>query len=157
MNGLARCVVLPPFNETVKQRLQMCNALVLLHGSQKLARRERIQARLKAEQFLEYVPNDPKGNHEVVLVALLESCRHFAEEMELTSDPELLMRVYEILTRLLEISKQQRSCWLTTETYWIRSKIALIEGDLLSARKLLMQAQLIAEEKGLHRLSVDLE
>ena len=135
------------------KRVDLCNrlaeALIL-----KVSKRRKNLA--KAEEILnEIVENAEKEiiSHRLTIQALINLSELLLEELLSTSEEEILEEVEEKVDKLMEIAKEQQSYSLLTESYLLKSQLALVRLDLEKARNLLIQAQVIAEEKGLEKLA----
>jgi predicted amidohydrolase len=74
-------------------------------------------------------------------------------ELKDTGEEEIFKEIKKLTNQLLEIAEKQSSHSLLAETYLLQSKLALIELDMGQAKRLLRQAQSIAEDNGLIRLA----
>ncbi|MFX0095146.1 MAG: tetratricopeptide repeat protein [Candidatus Hodarchaeota archaeon] len=119
-----------------------------------LKTRPRTRNRIKAAELLEQVVKEDVVNHEVTVVALLNLCDLLLGELRLSGDPEVLDEVQNLVNRLFNIAKKQHSHSLLVETYLLQSKLALVNLNLEKTQRLLIQAQELAEEKGLQRLAI---
>jgi tetratricopeptide (TPR) repeat protein/predicted amidohydrolase len=133
-------------NKIIDQRYRIARALWL--NSSKRARH-----RAEAIRMLEEVIGEGVKEHSLAITAMIHLCDMLLAELKLTGEEEVFDEIKELTDQLLGISKKQSSHWLLAETYLLQSKLALIELDMGQAKKLLKQAQSIAEEKGLSRLS----
>jgi len=57
---------------------------------------------------------------------------------------------------LLELAEEQNSHILLSETYLLKAELSALQGDIKSARHCFGRAQMIAEEKGLHKLALSI-
>lgn len=134
-------------NRVINQLYRVARALMLKNSS-------RARERGKAEALLEQVVREEITKHELTVLALLSLCDLLLAELHESNDPDLLTEVRNHVARLMEIAQHQNSHTLFAETHVLQSKLALIDLDVRSARRFLTKAQLIAEERGLHRLAV---
>ncbi|MFX0091977.1 MAG: tetratricopeptide repeat protein [Candidatus Hodarchaeota archaeon] len=134
-------------NKLINQRYRVAQALVLKTS-------DRVMNRGKAEEILRQVVNEDIIEHELTVKAMLNLCDLLLLELKTSGDVEILQDVKDLIHRLLTIAKTQTSYLLLAETYVLQAKLALLELHLATARHLLTQAQIIAEERGLHRLAV---
>ncbi|MFX0091385.1 MAG: tetratricopeptide repeat protein [Candidatus Hodarchaeota archaeon] len=114
----------------------------------------RARNKVKAEELLEQVVKEDVVNHEVTVVALLNLCDLLLGELRLFGDPEILDEVQNLVNRLLVIAQKQNSHFLLVETYLLQSKLALVDLNLEKSQNLLMEAQRLADEKGLGKLAI---
>ncbi|MFX1476009.1 MAG: tetratricopeptide repeat protein, partial [Promethearchaeota archaeon] len=134
-------------DKTVHQRYSVAEAQLL-----KTSRRTR--DRVRAEEILARVVDEAVGDLEVTTLALLHLCDVLLVELRTSYDAGVLGDVQKRVGQLLELAKEQRSNWLLAETYVLQARLALIELDLQEARRLHTQAQIMADEHGLHRLAM---
>ncbi|MFW9850603.1 MAG: tetratricopeptide repeat protein [Candidatus Thorarchaeota archaeon] len=130
----------------INQRYKLENALVL--KSSKLTR-----DKLQAQEVLNEIVNEESTSHDLTVNAMIHLCDLLLFELKVSDDENLLTRINELTTKLLEIGRDQGSFTLQIETNILQSKLALIEGDLDKARIHLAQAHITAQEKGLHLLA----
>jgi tetratricopeptide (TPR) repeat protein len=110
----------------------------------------------KAEGILEKIVEEAEEetiDHQLTVKALINLSELLLEELHATGEEEILEEVEEKVDKLLEIAKEQQSYILIAESYLLKAQLALVRLDLNEARNLLIQAQVIAEEKGLERLA----
>ena len=131
----------------IDQRCRVAEALVL-----KLSMRARDRAR--AELLFNQVVEEEIVAHELTVIALLGLCDVLLVDLQISGDTEILVNLHEFLNRLLQIVEDQNSFWLMAEAHVLRSKLALLDLDVMEARRLLTEAQRIADEKGLSQLAI---
>jgi hypothetical protein len=85
---------------------------------------------------------------------MLNLCDMLLLELRTSGNEEVLKEITGILEKLQTIGENQHSYSLLVDTYMLKSKMALLELDLDSARQLLSEAQQMAEEKGLQNLAM---
>jgi len=127
--------------------LKLADALVL-------KTRGRPRDRARAEELLCTVAYQENIDSKYRNRALLNLCGLLLEKLKASGDPELLKEIREHLSILSGIARDQNSFWVLAESYVLESKLALLEPDMGEARRLLTQAQRIADEKGLGRLAI---
>ncbi len=132
-------------HKSLKQRLKIAEALILMTSS-------RFQNRAKAENLLREVNEDEVLIHELSIDSLLITCDLLLDELRIMGNKEVLLELKQLTNKLIELAKSQHSSFLLAQTYWLQSQLYLIELNIGKAKELLMQAQLIAEEKNLNRL-----
>ncbi|MGD8978742.1 MAG: tetratricopeptide repeat protein [candidate division WOR-3 bacterium] len=133
-------------NKVIDQRYRVAKALWL--KSSKRARRE-----IEAVKILEEVIKEEVGDYMLAVTAMIHLCDLLLGELKETGEEDILDEIKELTNRLLEIAEKQSSHSLLAQTYLLQSKLALIDLDMGQSKKLLRQAQSIAEEKGLIRLA----
>lgn len=117
----------------------------------------RLRDRVQAEELLVQVVNeeavDQIVNHGLMVEAMLHLCDLRLVELRLTGNPAVLNEVQELLSRLRVNAQASGSYWVLAETYVLQARLALVERDFKDVRNLLTQAQIIAEEMQMKRLS----
>ncbi|MHA1911247.1 MAG: tetratricopeptide repeat protein, partial [Candidatus Kariarchaeaceae archaeon] len=133
-------------NKLVDLRSRLAEALIL----KKSKRRKNLA---KAEEILIGIVEEEVSFHDLTVQALVNLSELLLDELNSTSEEEILEELEEKVEKLVEKAKEQQSYSLLTESYWLKAQLALVRLDLTEARSLLSQAQMIAEEKGLERLA----
>ncbi|MFX0183639.1 MAG: tetratricopeptide repeat protein [Candidatus Hodarchaeota archaeon] len=133
-------------NLVIDQRYRLAKALSL-----KMSKRAR--HKVKAAEILEQLVDEEIVNHSLTTTAMIHLSDLLLTELKATGEEEVLREVRDLTQRLLDIAKQQSSHSLLVEAYLLQSKLALIEFNVEEADKLLVQAHIIAEEKGLNILA----
>lgn len=134
-------------NKLIHQKYNIAEALLLKTSS-------RTPKRAKAEELLRTVIEEEIVDHTITTIAYLNLCDLLLEELRIMGDQDVFNELGTLIDQLFEIAKKQYSFALMAEAYWLKSQLALIDLDLQKAKNLLIQAQLIAEEKNLHRLAL---
>lgn len=114
----------------------------------------RTKAKAQAQEIFEKIINQEILMVEITVFALLNLCEMLLNELKLYGDEDILIELRDYSNRLLAIATEQSSSLIQVEAYIIQSRISLLELDIDNARKLLTQAQLISEVKGLQRLAI---
>ncbi len=118
-----------------------------------LRNNKRLKEKIKAQKIFHQIINDGLIHIEITIEAMLNLIELLIYELELTGDETILTEVTELSDKLLIIAKEQNSYSLQCETLLFKSKLSLIGMDITQTRKLLIESQKIAEEKGLKRLA----
>ncbi|MFW9997141.1 MAG: tetratricopeptide repeat protein [Candidatus Odinarchaeota archaeon] len=134
-------------SNVVSQRYRVAQALVLKTDS-------RLRNRIKAEELLEQVCSEEILESSLTVTAMLHLTDLLLQELRISGNEELFKEVKDLINRLLQISEQQKSHSLLVEAYLLQAKLSIVELNLKRARSLFIQAQIMAEEKGLQRLAM---
>jgi len=118
-----------------------------------LKTKNRIQDRAKAQSIFEEIVQQDVISGEFTMKALINLCDLLVEEFRLTSELEILEELNPLLEKLISIAEKFHSFWILAETYLLQAKLALLKGDMKSARKKLNEAQNMAEKYGLRLLA----
>ena len=133
-------------NKTINLLYRYSKAIVLKTSP-------RIHNRAKAEEIFKQLIQEEIIHGEVTINALLNLCELLLDELCITNENEVLSELENNITPLLDIAEKTNSFWILAETYVLQAKLALLTLDLKDARRLLTQAQKIAEKQGMYRLA----
>ncbi|MHA1509579.1 MAG: tetratricopeptide repeat protein, partial [Promethearchaeota archaeon] len=133
-------------NKTIDLTYRYCKAIIMKTSP-------RIHNRGKAEEFFKQIVQEEMIRGEITINALLNLCDLLLDELRITNEIEVLNELENFITQLLDIAESTGSYWVLAETYTLQGKLALLALDLKEARRLLTQAQQIAEKHGMHRLA----
>ena len=147
LESLGKIVNLFPDNIHINQRLSVAQAIVMKSSS-------RLKEKMGAQNILTEFLKQECGDHDLIVRASIILCELLIEELHLSGNLDVLDEVKEIIMNLKSIAKVQPSFWLLAEVFVFQSRLALLDLDLGSAEELLEQAFLLAEEKGLKKLTV---
>lgn len=136
-------------NKLIKQECLVAKALVLKTS-------KRLRKKAEAEDiFKEIVEQKNVIDQQITTIALLNLCHLLIEELKITGgDPEILDEVQDLINRLFVLAKEQNSYSLLVETHFLQGMMALLQFNLTHAKKLMMKAQDLAQEKGLVKLAI---
>ena len=137
-------------NRVIDQRYRLAQALVLKSS-------HRARNRMKAGTILQEVVEEPIAVHSLTVTAMIHLCDLLLSELKMTGEEELFEDIKSLTQQLLEIAKSQESHSLLAETYFLLSKLAMIELDMGRAQKFLTQAIQLAVEKGLDGIAANLK
>ena len=156
LSRLEKCAKENPPNIIIQQRLSCSQALIafkLRQGNDadhRLPRRLRIQV----EYVLSKIIEEDIIDHEITFQALITLIAFYFEELQYSNDVELFTRLKELLDLLIEVGERQQSMIVKLYAFWLKAKFELIHGNLDKARRILADAENLADEWGLHRLSM---
>jgi len=80
-------------------------------------------------------------------------CDLLLKELLVFNNPEVLDEINKLITRLLNVSEKEHSFWWLAETKLLQAKLTLIRLDIEGAKRLLVQAQRIAELHEIYNLA----
>ena len=112
--------------------------------------RDRVQAQVLFKELIEtnLAPNSLDS-----FLVLSNYCDLLLEELSLYSDPEILDEINVLITKSIDMAQQANSYSFLAETKLLQAKLALIEMNSEEAKKLMVQAQHIADSHGLNLLA----
>ncbi len=133
-------------NKTINSLYRFSKAIVLKTSP-------RIHNRAKAEELFKQIVQDEMIYADITICALLNLCELLLDELRITNEIEVLNELENLITQLLDIAESTGSNWVLAESYTLQGKLALLSLDLKGARRLLTQAQQIAEKQGMNLLA----
>ncbi|MHA1977593.1 MAG: tetratricopeptide repeat protein [Candidatus Hodarchaeales archaeon] len=143
---LAKLKELRGENKVIEQRYQIAKAQVLIMSG-------RVVHRAEAQQILTNIAQSEIFDHELTVEAMFKLFELLLFELQTSGNEEVLGEVKELSQRIISIAESQKSFSDLAEIYRLQSKLALLELDVKESQRLLSQAQIIAETKGLQRLA----
>ncbi len=135
----------------INQRFELSKALFLKESSKLLDKAEAMKI-LKDLIYNDKIIIDPIPG--ILRITMLNLCDLLLEELKVYGNEEVLEEIKLLVKKLFEIAEKQNSHSLIVETYILESKLALIELDTTKAQRLLDQARILAEEKGMRTLAI---
>ncbi|WP_455143150.1 tetratricopeptide repeat protein [Candidatus Hodarchaeum mangrovi] len=121
-----------------------------------LKRSPRIRDKAKAQEYFDQVTAEDIEAVEVTADAMLNRCELLLLEFDISDDEQVFKDVRKLTNELLELAEEQNSHMLLSETYLLKAELSVLQGDVKAARHSFAQAQMIAEEKGLHKLALSI-
>ncbi len=129
---------------------QLANALILKSSS-------RLRDRVEAEKILKkLIDSAPSIYYFEGNSAIINLCDLYLEEFQISHQMEILDDIHPLIDLLERNAKLQNSYSLLANVMLLKAKLALIQVNMVEARKLLNEAQIIADEHGLHLLAGDI-
>ncbi len=139
---------------SMKYQLTLMDQMHRVSEALVLKKSNRLKDKARAQEFLENVANEQVQALEVTADAIINLCDILLFEYKISADTTVLRELEELSDRFLIIAEEQNSHSLLSEGYLLKSEIALLLGDISLAKRLIDQAQTIAEEKGLQKLAI---
>jgi len=113
--------------------------------------RDRMQAQMLFKELIDQ--EDVFSNEDVLVFSLGNLCDLLLEELSMHNDPEILDEITPLITKSLEMAELVRNYAWLAETKLLQAKLALIQMKTEEARRLMVEAQHIAELHGLNLLA----
>jgi tetratricopeptide (TPR) repeat protein len=139
-------------NLYINQALNLSIA-VFLKKSKNL--RDRLKAEMLLKQYLD--EESPIKVHATTSLWKLEMMAHLCDllltEFRRSNDLGLLDEIKPLLTEFKNLAEQQNSYWRLAEVNLLEAKLALIQTNMGEAKRLLTEAQKIADDHGLGLLA----
>lgn len=122
-------------------------ALVLKQSS-------RIRNRTEAELLLKQIIGEGISTPQLNLLALVNLCEIFLEELSFTNNIEVLDELNPLIAQISKIAEKQNAYLWLAEIKLLQAKLALIQMQIKEAEQLITQSQQIAELHGLNLLAI---
>jgi tetratricopeptide (TPR) repeat protein len=134
-----------PNNKGIDHKYRLCRAIYL-----KTSSKDRNKGR--AEEILSSIIKEEISDKEVVINAMVHLCDLLIDELRVTEDQSILKEIEQLTKQLLIFAKEQYSHSIIASTALLQAKLELLELNIEAAKRLLVQAELIAQEYGLKLL-----
>ena len=116
---------------------------------------KRLKSRSEAETILkEIVENGINLTPQLRLLTIINLCDMLLEELVITNNDEILNELTPLINQLLSVAKNANSYLWLAETRLLQAKLALIQMNIRDAKKLMIEAQMIADIHGLNLLAI---
>ncbi|MFX1531672.1 MAG: tetratricopeptide repeat protein, partial [Promethearchaeota archaeon] len=112
-----------------------------------LQKSHRSRDRAEAEKLLKQTVKNPYSP-DLYVFSLANLCEFYLEELKLFNEPDILEEIHPLITQLLAFSKEQKSYGTLATAKLAEAKVKLIQMDFNGTKKLLTEAQKIAELHG---------
>ncbi|MFX0081243.1 MAG: hypothetical protein ACFE94_05770 [Candidatus Hodarchaeota archaeon] len=132
-------------NAAINGLYQLTTALILKSSSRM---RDRVEAEHRLKNFIEISKNPFSTN-----TALINLCNWYFEEFQLSNQMEILDDIFPLIDHLVKNARDQNSYSLLANVKLFQAKLALLQINLVEARKLFSEAQKIADENDLQLLA----
>jgi tetratricopeptide (TPR) repeat protein len=133
-------------NKMVQIRIQFSEAIVLKMS-------KRMAEKFQAQQIFQTIIEEDILDHSITVLSMLNLCELLILEIKYSeAAEELLEKVTQLSDQLNEIAQKQQSSSLSIVALLLRTKLALVQGDVEEASHLLSNAKKIATKKKLINL-----
>ncbi|MHA2054808.1 MAG: tetratricopeptide repeat protein, partial [Candidatus Hodarchaeales archaeon] len=130
----------------VHLRIQFSEAIVLKMS-------KRMAQKFQAQQKFQTILEDEIIDHNITVLSMLNLCELLILEIKYSESAEkLLKEVIQLAEQLHKIGQSQKSSSMIIMALLLRTKLALVQGDVETASHLLSNAKKIASEKKLVNL-----
>lgn len=137
-------------NKQVNLRKRLITALILKNSP-------RASQKVEAQTILQEIIDGEIIDHEFTILAMLNLCEILSEELKLSGEHDVLTEISSFLDQLYRTAQDYQSYTLIVEVLILKSRISLISGNVEEADKLLDQALIFSEEKGLKQLEMKIQ
>lgn len=116
----------------------------------------RARDRIKSEDLFKSIALNNSINSEQRIDAIINLCDLCLIELKITNDFEITTEIQGYIQELLDIANHQNAHLILIETYILKGKLLLLTSNIKEAKRLLNQAQDIAETYGLKQLAINI-
>ncbi|MFW9822519.1 MAG: hypothetical protein ACFFE4_06270 [Candidatus Thorarchaeota archaeon] len=140
------------FRQFVKQndyKIARAERLLLFSEGLVLKTSQNLRDRFKAEMILKDFIGKKNPEIHYITTALTHLCDLLLMELRRTGDLKILDELNPLIDQFTKSAEDQESFWRLADAKILQAKLSLIQMNMGKARKLLTQAQVIAEEHDL--------
>ena len=110
---------------------------------------------------MEEITSESIAEYNTTLLALISLCELLLNEFSISGVEEILSDLETHTSRLLDIAQKQNSYTLRVKAYhirivtlWLKAQHSKVDINIQNARRLLQEAQDLAESHGLNKLAI---
>ncbi|MFX0050975.1 MAG: tetratricopeptide repeat protein [Candidatus Hermodarchaeota archaeon] len=129
-------------NVLINQRFRVAQALILKS-------KPRLRHNAKAQRILQQLLSEDIVENELSIFIMTNLCELLLDELKIYNEDEIFQEAKDLVQQLQDLAESQRLFPLIIDILILRSKFALVEGDLTQAATILDQAEMTAHEKSL--------
>jgi len=115
--------------------------------------RDHVEAQALFKEVVDYTSARVPGQEDTLIYASSNLCDLLLEELSIYNDPAILDEIMPILTKNLKMAEKTRNYLWLANTKLLQAKLALIQMKIEEAKRMMVQAQRIAELHGLNTLA----
>ncbi|MHA2270022.1 MAG: tetratricopeptide repeat protein [Promethearchaeota archaeon] len=137
-----------------KMNLRACTLACMLAEALLLKKLGRTRNRAEAEILLKNIIEEGRNmDYQIYVLALLSFSNHLLEELTIYNDQAIIEEINPLILKIERISERQGSYSYFAEAKLLQAKLALIQMNVEESKKLLTEAQQIAEAHNLTLLA----
>jgi tetratricopeptide (TPR) repeat protein len=129
-------------NVLINQRFRVAQALIL-------KTKPRLRYNAKAQRILQQLLTEDIADNELTIIIMVNLCELLLDELKTYNEDEIFQEAKDLVQQLQDFAESQRLFPLIIDILILRSKFALVEGNLTQAVAILDQAEITAHEKSL--------
>lgn len=137
-------------------KYQLISQWYRLAESKCLMNKLRISEKIRAQELLIQIVEEPVLRQRLTIMAMKELCNFYLLELQLYGSKGALDDAVKLANNLYDTAQDQSSFSLLVEVLLLNAKLALIQGDYSSALLQLDQAELTSVENGLVGLEIQI-
>ncbi|MFQ5979232.1 MAG: tetratricopeptide repeat protein [Candidatus Heimdallarchaeota archaeon] len=129
-------------NKIVRQQCRLAEGLVLKTSP-------RIRDKVRAQEIFQQVAEEELIKYSLTERAMINLCELLLDELKAYGEAAVLQEARTLVHRLYGLAQDQNSFSLVVNALILQAKLALVDGEPVTAEQFLEQAKFTAEEKGL--------
>ncbi|MHA2231934.1 MAG: tetratricopeptide repeat protein [Candidatus Hodarchaeales archaeon] len=129
-------------NKIVSQQSRLAEGLVLKTSS-------RIRDKVRAQEIFQQVADEELIEYSLTERAMINLCELLLDELKAYGEAAVLQEARTLVNKLYGLAQDQNSFSLVVNALILQAKLALVDGEPVTAEQFLEQAKFTAEEKGL--------
>ena len=134
---------------------QSINLISKLSQALWLKHTDRLKHQVSAQLILEEIVDGEIVKQDLTVTAMLNLFELLLEEFEKSDHIDVIAELEILSNKLLGVAKAHNLYPLLIETYILKAKLELMKSSPKSSQELLSQAYLLAQEKGLKSLAIE--
>jgi len=115
--------------------------------------RDRVEAQALFKELIDSLWFANYQNQNNLILCLGNLCDLLLEELSMYNDPAILDEIYPLITKCLEMAEEAHNYSWLAEAKLLQAKLALIQMNIEEAKRLMVEAQRIADLHGLNLLA----
>jgi len=136
-------------NDRIKAYAKIARAIILKHNPRSAVKAE-------AQKLLEEIIEENQ-QYTITIDAMLHLSELLLDELKLYGNEEVLKEVDDLIRGMYEIAQQHRLFPEIINALVLRAKLSFLKLDLDESNKIIQQAHVLAEERGLNNLAIRVE
>ncbi|MFX1595413.1 MAG: hypothetical protein ACFFBK_05045 [Promethearchaeota archaeon] len=118
---------------------------------------KRFRDKVRAEELYKEVIEGPFTANIFKIEALIGLCESLLVELIISNEVDIVNEMNPFIEQLIDLSQKWESDYYLMEAYILKGKLALLTFEIKTARRILIQAQCIAERRGFRDIAVEIE
>ena len=135
--------------------------IFLLNKALALKMKNRMQPKIKAAEILNEIIYSKKFDNVYLYIEKQRAIKHYCEilllELQTLGNEETFQEIVDVVQKLENMAIIQNSNHVLIETLILKSKLALIEGNLDDVNNILQQALKLSIKDGITQLTIDVK
>ncbi|MHA2399012.1 MAG: tetratricopeptide repeat protein [Promethearchaeota archaeon] len=115
--------------------------------------RDHVEAQTVFKELFDFIIVDQPNNVDIPIWSMGNLCNLLFEELFMYNDPQILDEIEPLIDKSLKIVETRNHYSWLTNVKLLQAKLALIKMDIEEAKRILVEAQHVAESHGLNLLA----